>query len=143
MNFEAAGATVPSMNNTHSKFIGYILWIFGFTGSHRFYYGKKITGTIWFFTAGLFLIGWIIDFFLIPGMEREADRKYAQGILNYDLAWIFLTFTGIFGIHRMYMGKWLTGILYLFTGGLFLLGVVYDFLTINEQISEINQRKRS
>lgn len=131
------------MNNTHSKFIGYILWIFGFTGSHRFYYGKKITGTIWFFTAGLFLIGWIIDFFLIPGMDREADRKYTQGPLNYDLAWIFLTFTGFFGIHRMYMGKWLTGILYLLTGGLFLVGVVYDFLTINEQLSEINRRKRS
>ena len=27
-------------NNTHSMLIGYILWIFGFTGAHRFYYGK-------------------------------------------------------------------------------------------------------
>ena len=31
-------------NNTHSKLIGYILWLFGFTGSHRFYYGKPVTG---------------------------------------------------------------------------------------------------
>ena len=37
-------------HDTHSKVIGYLLWIFGFTGSHRFYYGKPITGTIWFFT---------------------------------------------------------------------------------------------
>ena len=31
-------------NNTHSKFVGYLLWIFGFTGAHRFYYGKPVTG---------------------------------------------------------------------------------------------------
>src|SRR3990167_9852826 len=66
-------------NDTHSKLIGYILWIFGFTGSHRFYYGKPITGTIWFFTLGLLGIGWIIDLFLIPGMDRAADRKYTTG----------------------------------------------------------------
>ena len=45
---------------THSKLIGYVLWIFGFTGSHRFYYGKPVSGTIWFFTVGLLLhIGWL------------------------------------------------------------------------------------
>ena len=27
--------------DTHSKVIGYLLWIFGFLGSHRFYYGKR------------------------------------------------------------------------------------------------------
>ena len=32
--------------DTHSKLIGYLLWIFGFLGSHRFYYGKPITGTM-------------------------------------------------------------------------------------------------
>ncbi len=41
--------SVASPNKTHSMLIGYILlWICGFTGSHRFYYGKPITGTIWF-----------------------------------------------------------------------------------------------
>jgi TM2 domain-containing membrane protein YozV len=51
-----------------------------------------------------------------------------------------LTFLGVFGIHRFYMGKILTGLLYLLTGGLFLIGVLYDFLTLNGQISEINGR---
>jgi TM2 domain-containing membrane protein YozV len=37
--------TLPA-SNTHSKTIGYLLWIFGFTGAHRFYYGKPVTGTI-------------------------------------------------------------------------------------------------
>jgi len=58
---------------THSVLIGYILWIFGFTGSKRFYYGKPISGTIYFFTLGLLFIGWFLDLFLIPSMAREAD----------------------------------------------------------------------
>jgi hypothetical protein len=33
------------------------------------------------------------------------------------------------------MGKWISGILYLFTGGLFLIGVIYDFWTLNDQIT--------
>ena len=61
--------------DTHSVLIGYLLWILGFTGAHRFYYGKPITGTIWFFTLGLLLIGWIIDLFLIPGMDRRAGDQ--------------------------------------------------------------------
>lgn len=125
-------------NDTHSKLIGYITWIFGFIGAHRFYYGKPVTGTIWFFTLGLCGIGWLIDLFLIPGMDAEADLRYRDGPLDYSLAWVFLTFGGVFGIHRMYMGKWLTGILYLLSVGLFGFGVLYDFWTLNEQISRIN-----
>ncbi len=55
------------------------------------------------------------------------------------MAWILLTFLGIFGIHRFYMGKVITGILYLLTVGLFGLGILYDFLTLNGQIAEKNR----
>ena len=125
-------------NDTHLKSIGYILWIFGFTGSHRFYYGKPVTGTIWFFTLGLFFIGWIIDLFLIPSMDRLADFRYQKGDLDYTITWILLTFLGLFGIHRFYMGKWLSGIVYLLTGGIFGLGYLYDLWTLNDQVSLIN-----
>jgi len=128
-------------NNTHLMFVGYILWIFGFFGAHRFYFGKQITGIIWFFTLGLLLIGWIIDLFLIPSMDREADLRYQTGRLDYTIGWILLTFLGVFGIHRFYMGKWITGIIYLLTGGLFGIGWLYDLLTLNEQIDEINRRE--
>jgi TM2 domain-containing membrane protein YozV len=125
--------------DTHSKAIGYLLWIFGFLGAHRFYYGKQITGVIWFFTFGLFFIGWIIDLFLIPSMDREADRRFAEGTLDYNLAWLLLTFLGVFGIHRFYQGKIISGLVYLFTVGIFGLGILYDFFTLNEQISQLNQ----
>ena len=126
--------------DTHSKFIGYLLWIFGFTGAHRFYYGRPVSGTIYFFTLGLLLIGWIVDLFLIPSMDRAADLRFKSGRINYSVAWLLLTFLGLFGIHRMYMGKWFTGLLYLITGGFFLIGWIYDFWTLNTQITEINAR---
>jgi TM2 domain-containing membrane protein YozV len=125
-------------NESHTPAIGYILWIFGFLGSHRFYYGRPISGTIYFFTLGLFFIGWIIDLFLIPGMNRDATQKFREGVIDYNIAWILLTFLGAFGIHRFYLGKWISGILYLLTGGFFLIGVIYDFWTLNEQIDLIN-----
>ena len=125
--------------STHSIAIGYLLWIFGFTGFHRFYYGKPVSGAIWFFTLGLLGIGWLIDLFLIPAMDRDADRTFATGRLDYSVAWLLLAFLGIFGVHRMYQGKWLTGIVYLLTGGLFLIGWLYDLCTLNGQISEINR----
>ncbi|GAB3287977.1 TM2 domain-containing protein [Parahaliea aestuarii] len=126
---------------SHSVFMGYLLWIFGFIGAHRFYYGRQITGVIWFFTLGLLFVGWIIDLLLIPGMARDADHRYDSGETDYDLAWILLTFLGVFGIHRFYMGKIFTGLLYLLTLGLFGIGVLYDFLTLNGQIDDLNRRR--
>src|SRR5688500_8814117 len=125
--------------NTHSKLIGYLLWIFGFTGAHRFYYGKPVSGTIWFFTFGLFLIGWLVDLFLIPAMDREADLRFQSGRVDYTVAWVLLTFLGWLGVHRMYLGKWITGLIYLCSFGLFGLGILYDFWTLNNQITVINR----
>ncbi len=123
---------------THSMIVGYILWIFGFLGAHRFYFGKPISGTIYFFTLGIFFIGWIVDLFLIPSMERQADIRFVPGPIDYTVAWILLVFLGPLGVHRMYVGKWFSGILYLLTAGLFGIGYIYDLWTLNDQITLIN-----
>ena len=128
--------------DSHSKVIGYILWIFGFMGSHRFYFGRPISGTLWFFTLGLLFIGWIVDLFLIPSMDREASLRYETGVKDYNVTWILLTFLGFFGVHRFYLGKWITGLIWLFTGGLFLLGILYDYWTLNEQVDDVNRAAR-
>ncbi len=124
--------------STHNLMVGYLTWIFGFLGAHRFYYGKPISGTIYFFTLGLLGIGWIVDLFLLPSMDRDADIRFIRGPVDYTVAWLLLVFVGYFGIHRMYMGKWLTGILYLCTVGLFGIGYIYDLWTLNDQITLIN-----
>lgn len=132
----ATAALYP--RETHSIAIGYLCWIFGFMGAHRFYFGKQITGTIWFFTAGLLGIGWIIDLFLIPGMCARAERRYRSGPYDYTAAWLLLTFLGLFGAHRFYLGKWITGLIWLFSAGLFGVGLLFDLWTLNEQVSDRN-----
>ena len=129
---------MSTQNQTHSIVIGYIVWIFGFMGAHRFYYGKPITGTIWFFTLGLFFVGWIIDLFLIPGMDRQAEWRFESGPYDYTVAWLILTIQGLLGIHRFYLGKWLSGLIWLFTGALFGLGWLWDLWTLNDQVNEVN-----
>ena len=126
-------------NESHSTTMGYLLWILGFTGAHRFYYGRPWTGTLWFLTGGLFLVGWIIDFFLIPQMDREADLRFTAGPFNYNVAWCLLTFLGYLGAHRFYLRKWGTAFLYLFTGGIFTLGYLYDLWHLNEIVSRKNK----
>ena len=123
---------------THSLVIGYVTWLFGFIGAHRFYYGKPISGTVYFFTLGLLGIGWIIDLFLIPAMNEEAELRFQPGPIDYNVAWILLVFLGAFGVHRFYMGKIFTGLVYLCTFGLFGLGYIYDMWTLNDQITLIN-----
>ena len=125
---------------THNTLIGYLFWIFGFTGAHRFYYGRPVTGLIWLCTAGLLGIGWIIDAFLIPGMNADANRRFAEGPYDYSVAWILQMFLGVLGIHPFYIGKIFTGLLWLFTGGLCGIGWLYDFCTLNGQVDEQNRR---
>jgi len=65
-----------------STLVSYVLWLLSFIGlcgMHRFYNGKWITGLLWLFTGGLFLIGQIIDLILIPGMveRNNLSRRLA------------------------------------------------------------------
>ncbi|MCC7538078.1 MAG: TM2 domain-containing protein [Deltaproteobacteria bacterium] len=125
---------------THSVLVGYLLWIFGFLGAHRFYFGRPISGTIYFFTFGLFGIGWLVDLVLVPRMARQAQNRYFDGRYDYNIAWLLLTYLGLLGAHRFYVGKWVTGLVWLCTGGVFGVGYLYDYWTMNEQVSLANQR---
>ncbi len=61
-----------------SSGVSYLLWLLcfvGLFGIHRFYNGKWITGLLWFFTGGFFLIGQIVDLVLIPAMTARANRR--------------------------------------------------------------------
>ena len=72
-------------------------------------------------------------------MDRAADHRFTAGSCDYSVAWILLTFLGLFGIHRFYMGKLGTGLLWLLTGGLLTIGWLYDFCTLNRQVDECNR----
>ena len=49
-----------------NKWVALVLCFFlGLFGGHKFYEGKPGMGILYFFTAGLFGIGWLIDLFVI------------------------------------------------------------------------------
>jgi predicted transcriptional regulator len=60
---------------------------------------------------------------------------YSVGVAY--LLWLLSGF-GALGFHRFYLGKVPTGLLWMFTGGLGMLGSVYDFLTLPGQVREAN-----
>jgi TM2 domain-containing membrane protein YozV len=82
--------TIPALTRTHRQTgaesasddgealgTAYLLWILpwlGIFGAHRYYTGKFWSGLLYTFTAGLFLIGWALDFFLLPSLVEEARR---------------------------------------------------------------------
>ena len=68
------------MKSTGTSYLLWLLCFVGFCGLHRFYNGKIITGLIWLFTGGLFLIGQIVDLFLISGMVDDANRRFANDV---------------------------------------------------------------
>lgn len=76
------------MINEKSTVVAYILWcMLGILGAHKFYLRQPLMGIIYLFTAGLFLIGWIIDLFTLPDQVAEFnDQLYIEeGYLEEDL----------------------------------------------------------
>ncbi|MDR1839215.1 MAG: TM2 domain-containing protein [Treponema sp.] len=63
---------------------------------------------------------------------------YSVGIAY--LLWLF-SGCGALGFHRFYLGKIPTGLLWMFTGGLFAVGSIFDFFTLPTQVREANIRQ--
>ena len=53
-----------------------------------------------------------------------------KSIKNYYVTVVLVILLGGFGIHRIYVGKVGTGVLYFFTAGLFIIGWVIDIFTV-------------
>lgn len=57
-----------------SLLVTYLLWLVGgLLGLHKFYLGRPLISLLYFFTGGLFLVGWIVDFFTLPRQVRIAN----------------------------------------------------------------------
>ena len=73
-----SAALATSLRDTMfaSLWVAYALWaVLGLFGAHRFYVGRPASGLVWMLTGGLFGIGWIIDFFLLPDFVEEHNKR--------------------------------------------------------------------
>lgn len=57
------------------------------------------------------------------------------------LLWL-LCFVGLCGIHRFYNGRWITGLLWLVTGGLLMIGQLIDLFLIPGMVRQSNVERR-
>ncbi|MCL2267177.1 MAG: TM2 domain-containing protein [Treponema sp.] len=53
----------------------------------------------------------------------------------------FISGFGALGFHRFYLGKIGTGLLWMFSGGMAMIGSIYDFFTLPRQVKEANIRQ--
>lgn len=126
---------------THSLAMGYLLWLcLGLLGVHRFYFGRRVSGAVYLLSGGLLGVGWLIDLFLLPSIRRGTARHFQVGTYGYSTAWALLLALGVLGAHRYYAGHWKSGLLYTCTLGLCGLGVLYDFVRLNDLLSDANER---
>ena len=59
------------------------------------------------------------------------DITPAQEFFFHTLiGYLFLIFGGVLGLHRFYFGRWISGILYILTGGFCMIGVIIDIAMI-------------
>ena len=49
---------------------------------------------------------------------------------NKWISFFLCLFLGVFGAHKFYEGRILLGILYIFTGGLFVIGIIIDLFVL-------------
>ncbi|MFA7565828.1 MAG: TM2 domain-containing protein [Alkalispirochaeta sp.] len=63
---------------------------------------------------------------------------------DIGLAYLFWlpSLTGFAGLHRFYLGKPLSGLIYLVTGGLFGIGTIYDAFTMSRLVREAQIKSR-
>ncbi|MFV0287096.1 MAG: TM2 domain-containing protein [Demequina sp.] len=61
-----------------------------------------------------------------------------KSLLVAYLLWFFL---GVFGIHHFYLGKIGRGLLYLFTAGVFGIGLLVDLFTLPSQTRTVNAQR--
>jgi predicted transcriptional regulator len=63
---------------------------------------------------------------------------YSTGLAYF--LWL-ISGCGALGLHRFYLGKIPTGILWMISGGLGMVGSIYDFFTLPNQVREANFRQ--
>jgi TM2 domain-containing membrane protein YozV len=77
--------------------------------------------------------------FLAEGATPLIDMEDENSVL---ILWLCLIIGGFLGAHRFILGHWALGFLYLFTLGLFFIGVIADVFALPQLILEAKENQR-
>ena len=55
----------------------------GFLGLHHFYLDRPLWGVLYFFTIGMFGIGWLVDLVRLPWLVKEHNMKLKSKLGHY------------------------------------------------------------
>lgn len=73
----------------------------------------------------------------MPGLGSQTLKSTGASYLLW-----FFCLIGLCGIHRFYNGKWVTGIIWLLTGGLLMIGQIIDLFLIPSMVRMTNMESR-
>lgn len=100
---EVAAARSP----THHIAIAYLLCIlFGPLGLHRYFYDRKVTATLYYFSAAGLGLGWLFDLLTLHKLlarKFAAESLYSPGEKSYNVVWLLYVFLGWTGAHYFYV----------------------------------------
>jgi len=82
------------------------------------------------------LTGIILPIVMAIAVAREGRKSYVS-------AYAFLIHWGFLGIHRFYLGRYASGLLWLFTGGIFGVGIFLDLFLTGALVRFWNEDNRS
>ena len=76
---------------------------------------------------------------IIEDEKEYIEKEILASPRKPFIALLLCLFFGVFGIHRFYVKRFASGLLYFFTFGLFYFGVIWDLILINKgQFEDIN-----
>ncbi len=71
-------------------------------------------------------------------MSYEIIERPERSIPTAYVLWLF-GFIGLAGIHRFYVGRPISGIIWLLTGGLFFIGQIVDLVMMPRMVDDHNR----
>jgi len=123
----------------------YHTWFFGL---HHLYLGNYFLYIAYFFSMGLYGLGWVRDAFRMKNLVEIANTEIIQDKKSVEEAFIcWVPFGGVVGLHHFYLSmgrhhfdlkEFLVGILYIFTFGLFGFGWFLDAFFMQNYVNSIN-----
>ncbi|XP_062601245.1 uncharacterized protein LOC134262941 [Saccostrea cucullata] len=124
----------------------YVCWLpAGFLGLHHFYLNNIGLGVVYFFTFGLFGVGWVADAFLMSYHVKKANSDIPDDSKKKSTATtciLAISPAGILGAHHYYLNRIGFGIAYTLTFGLFGVGYIVDWCRFPLLVQRYNKSKR-